>query len=100
MVVIGLLIIVVKKTKAEIAAQKVSYAVKEKSRRVRRKEQERNMQRKNAVFAGKTKKMAADAADADADATSEKGEDGKEYNLQSLRGRKRAMVMRLGTRMR
>jgi len=43
----------VKKTKAEVAAQKASHAAKEKLRKERREEQERNVQRKNATVAGK-----------------------------------------------
>ena len=43
----------VKKTKAEVAAQKASHAAKEKLRKERREEQERNVQRKNAALSGK-----------------------------------------------
>jgi len=62
--------ILVKKITAEVAAQKVSHAARERLRRERREEQERNMQWKRAVFAEKmrTKTVAADASDADADA--------------------------------
>jgi ribosome biogenesis protein SSF1/2 len=45
----------VKKTKVEVAAQKVSHAAKEKLRKERREEQERNVQRKKAALAGKGK---------------------------------------------
>lgn len=44
----------VKKTKAEVAAQKASHAAKEKLRKERREEQERNVQRKNAALSGKS----------------------------------------------
>ena len=61
------------KTIAEVAAQKASHAARERSRRGRRKEQEWDVQWKKAVFAEKTKlrTVAADAAHADADSTSE-----------------------------
>ncbi|KAH9981508.1 Brix domain-containing protein [Lactifluus volemus] len=42
----------VKKTKAEVAAQKASHAAKEKLRKQRREEQERNVQRKKALAGG------------------------------------------------
>ena len=50
----------VKKTKAEIAAQRVWHADKEKLRKQRREEQDRNVQRKKAL-AGKTKTDAVGA---------------------------------------
>ncbi|KAH9998142.1 Brix domain-containing protein [Russula compacta] len=55
----------VKKTKAEIAAQRASHSAKEKLRKERREEQERNVRRK-AALTGKTK----------ADAAGEIGEEG------------------------
>ncbi|KAI0295537.1 Brix domain-containing protein [Russula brevipes] len=72
----------VKKTKAEVAAQRASHAAKEKLRKERREEQERNVKRKLA--SGGTAK-AADAAGAtdaqgisDGDHEDEGGEDGGE----------------------
>lgn len=41
--------VLVKKTKAEVAAQKASHAGRERLRRERHEEQERNVQRKKAV---------------------------------------------------
>ena len=52
----------VKKTKAEVAAQKVWHATREKLRKERREEQDRNVQRKKAL-AGKTKADTVGAAD-------------------------------------
>jgi ribosome biogenesis protein SSF1/2 len=43
----------VKKTKAEVAAQKATHAAKDKLRKERREEQERNVQRKNAALSEK-----------------------------------------------
>ena len=77
----------VKKTKAEIAAQRVWHADKEKLRKQRREEQDRNVQRKKAL-AGKTKTDAVgatgeegaddddddDGDDGSSEAPSEKGE--------------------------
>ena len=52
----------VKKTKAEIAAQKEGHAARAKLRKERREEQDRNVQRKKAL-AGKTKANAVGASD-------------------------------------
>lgn len=55
----------VKKTKAEVAAQKSSHAAKEKLRKERREEQERNVQRKRAALAGEGKASTAGGTDED-----------------------------------
>jgi len=57
----------VKKTKAEVAAQKASHAAKEKLRKERREEQERNVQRKNATEAGKVNADTTVGADEEED---------------------------------
>ena len=64
----------VKKTKAEIAAQRVWHADREKLRKQRREEQDRNVQRKKAL-AGKTKTDAVGAAGEEG-ADDDDGDDG------------------------
>ena len=66
----------VKKTKAEIAAQRVWHADKEKLRKDRREEQDRNVQRKKAL-AGKTKGDAVGATGED-ETGDDVGDDGSE----------------------
>ncbi|RPD65991.1 Brix-domain-containing protein [Lentinus tigrinus ALCF2SS1-7] len=68
----------VKKTKAEIKAQKAEHAAKEKLRKERRKEQEKNVQRKKAAENAKKGKGKADEGDDDDDEVEEDGQDDSE----------------------
>ncbi|KAL7283275.1 hypothetical protein ACG7TL_002704 [Trametes sanguinea] len=65
----------VKKSKAEIRAQKAEHAAKEKLRQQRREEQERNVQRKKAAQEAKKKgkKSGEDGGDEDEDEDEEEG---------------------------
>ncbi|KAI0080610.1 Brix-domain-containing protein [Panus rudis PR-1116 ss-1] len=66
----------VKKTKAEVAAQKAEHAAKEKLRQQRREEQERNVKRKQKEVEAKKGKGKATSADEDED-DKEEGEAGE-----------------------
>ncbi|KZT69044.1 Brix-domain-containing protein [Daedalea quercina L-15889] len=66
----------VKRTKAEVAAQKTEHAAKEKLRRQRREEQERNVQRKKALTGDK--KGGEDEDEGEGEGDEERGSDAEE----------------------
>jgi len=87
-VITVIIVDLVKKTKADVAAQKASHTTREKLRRELCEEQERNVQRKKVSLVGKTKTMTTDAVDADAGAT--------RRNERMTKDGKRTVAMRFG----
>ncbi|KAH9901242.1 Brix domain-containing protein [Cubamyces lactineus] len=75
----------VKKTKAEIRAQKAEHAAKEKLRQQRREEQEKNVQRKKMAQEAKKGKKAGEERDEE-DVSEDEGADGSDHGEEMASG--------------